>query len=132
MKMLRFLKFVLIGATTSLVYFGLFALLNTIVKLDYKFALSISYVLSILFQFFSNKLFTFQAKDKTVYQFGKFILLVMLNYLLTLLIVTFFVSYEKFSPYMGIVISIGVTFITSYFFSKNWVYKSGEKNAVTA
>ena len=85
---LRFLKFLAVGLTTMLVQFSSFALMWDIFHLPQRLSVSISYVSAVTFHFFSNRVFTFQAGNASVYrQLFKYIIVTCLNYVITIVVV---------------------------------------------
>ena len=120
----KLLHFLTVGVLTAIVYFSLFTILWKWLGLNYKIAVSISYCLSVAFQFFSNRHLTFHSTHENVlYQAAKFGGLLAINYLLTISIVTWSVNTLMVSPYLGILISLTVTVITGFSISKLWVFK---------
>lgn len=123
-----FLTFITIGTLTAVVYFSIFTVLWKWMGINYKIAVTSAYLPAISFQFITNRAFTFKNHaDKILHQAAKFMMLVIINYILTILIVTGAVVYLSVSPYSGILLSIGVTVITGFLFSKLWVFRT-EKN----
>lgn len=116
--------FLFVGAVTAAIYFALFTITWKWLHFDYKFAVSIAYILSVIFQFLANRQFTFKSKkENLLYQISKFIVLLMINYIITLIIVITLVNQFLFSPYLAIILSLGITVITGFLLSKLWVFK---------
>lgn len=116
--------FLCVGALTSLLYFGLFGLFWKILTINYSIAVSMAYVLSIIFYFFSNRMFTFKSQAQPVSgQFIKFIGMAILNYVITLIVVYTSVELLTLPPYIGMVFAVGTTTILSYIIAKFWVFR---------
>lgn len=116
--------FLLVGFFTAVIYFLLFSLLWELLHINYKVAVSVGYTSGVLFQFIMNRQLTFKRSDKNIWGQGlKFIVLLVINYILTIYIVSWSVESIHLSPYLGIVISVGVTVFVGFLFSKFWVYK---------
>ena len=119
-----FLRFVAVGLTSAAVNFGSFALFWHLFSWQYQVAVSIAYVLSVITHFFGNRHLTFRGRGQCIKSHvGKYIVMLGLNYLITLAVVTLVVSKLHFSPYIGMVGAIACTVFVSYFLSKNWVFK---------
>lgn len=123
-NLFSFLLFVSIGTITAIIYFTLFTVLWKKLALNYNIAISISYLTSTTFYFFSNRTFTFKSTyDSVSDQLPKFIILISLNYLITLAIVHGTVETLKLSPYLGIIFAAGTTTAINYLISKFWVFQ---------
>lgn len=121
----KLISFLTVGTLTAVVYFSLFTLLWRWLHLHYKIAVSISYCVAVMFQFFSNRHVTFKsAQENVLYQAFKFGVLLIINYILTIVIVTWSVNTLRVSPYLGIILSLTITVFTGFFISKCWIYKT--------
>jgi putative flippase GtrA len=120
--------FVVIGALTAIIYFSLFNLFFQKFKLNYKISFSIAYILSIGFYFFTNRKYSFQEhKSKLQPQLVKYIAMIGINYLITLLILQIIVKILLLSPVFGLVLAAGITFLISYILSRFWVFSKKQK-----
>lgn len=120
-----FLLFALFGLLTATVYFGTLAILLEVVHVEYRWAVSVSYLTGVLFNFSTNRVITFKHRELSGIhrQILKYSILVAINYLLTILIVIFTVETLCLLPYIGVVFSMGATLITGYILSRFWVFK---------
>jgi len=119
----KYLKFASVGAATAGIYFSILALLLEIIKTDYKLGVSVAYTVSVVFQFLANKYFTFESRSKNIaHQFSRFLVLLLLNYVLTMLIVRYVVENLGFNPYIGVAASVPVIFVTGFVLSRYWIY----------
>ena len=126
----KYFRFALVGATTAAIYFTVLAFFLEILKADYRLGVSVSYTVSVAFQFLANKYFTFESRSKNIaHQFSRFLVLLLLNYLLTILIVRYVVENLGFNPYIGVIASIPVIVVTGFLLSRYWIYtdKSGSE-----
>ena len=122
------LKFGLVGATTAAIYFLVLAFHLEIIRANYNIAVSIAYAVSVIFQFLANKYFTFESKTKNIaHQFSKFLVLLIVNYLLTILVVRYIVETVGYSPYIGVIASIPLIVVTGFLLSKYWIYTGAGK-----
>jgi putative flippase GtrA len=123
-----FLVFSLVGAATAGLYFLSLAVLLEILTVDYRVAVTISYLLGVTFQFLANKLLTFRNTELmgTIPQLFRYAAVAAFNYVLTMLIVLFTVEKLHQPPYLGVLISVGVTVIVGYLLSKHWIFAQAE------
>lgn len=124
-KYKQVISFLTVGLLTAVIYFSLFTMTWKWLQIDYKVAVSISYISAAIFQFISNRNVTFKSREENIiYQLSKFIVLLIINYILTLIIVIGLVNKLSVYPYFAILISIGVTVISGFLLSKLWVFKT--------
>lgn len=121
------LKYLAVGAAVFVLYFFLIYLFITICKLEYLFGVSIAYVVAVSSHFALNKVYTFRAKGHTRSEIAKYITLLFVNYVVTMVTVYLSVELLDLSSYLGVVFSIMITFFTGYFASKMWVFNGGLK-----
>lgn len=120
-----FSLFAILGLTTAGIYFGTLALLLSVAHVEYKVSVSLGYFMGVLFNFTANKVITFKQRNLVDIhrQLLRYLVLVVVNYLLTASIVV--VTVEKFglSPYIGVVFSMAATLVSGYLLSRLWVFK---------
>lgn len=118
-----------IGAFSALINLLIFALLYDVFHIDYKFAVTISYFAAVLFNFISNRQITFNGSDQhVILHLCKYLIMIALNYLLTLFIVHFVVTKLSLTPYIGVIVSIIVTAFIGFTLSKFWIFKQEKVN----
>ena len=119
-----FLVFSLVGAATAGLYFLSLAALIEILAVDYRVAVTFSYLLGVTFQFSANKLLTFKNRKLmgTIPQLFRYAAVAASNYVLTMLIVLFTVEKLHQPPYLGVLISVGVTVMVGYLLSRHWIF----------
>lgn len=117
-------KFGLVGFGTAVIYFALMWFLDSILGLHYKIGVSIAYIVSTTFHFFANRHFTFSASEGNQgSQLMRYLMLWLVNYLLTMAVVSFCVEAIKLSPYLGVCLAVLLTTTTGFILSRNWVFK---------
>lgn len=121
-KKLSFLSFLTIGILTAVINFTSFGFFWKFINLDYKIAVSIAYILSVVFHFTANRNVTFKQQGECRYQVPKYLSIVLLNYVLTMTVMYVVVEIAQLSPYVGSVAAIGVTIATGYIMLRNWVF----------
>jgi len=118
------LKFLLVGLTTAGVYLSLFSIFWRVFDLSYSMAVSIGYILSIIFYFYAQRHFTFCSADKPLSkQIFKFSAMTGINYFLTIVIVRATVENLVLSPYIGIFFATVITTISNYAISRFWIFQ---------
>lgn len=121
----EFLTYLVVGGLTALIYFGFIALSVEILKLDYRVGVSVAYVLAVSFHFVVNRKFTFRAADHQIIQQSvRYFGVLLVNYLITIGVVWFFVGRLGMATYLGAAMSIVVTVGVGYFASKFWVFRN--------
>lgn len=117
-------SFISVGASSALLYFFFSILLYKLFNLEYHFAVSVAYILSVTFYFFANRNLTFKAAEGNKRnQLFKFILTLVLNYSITMFIITLLVNKFDLSPIIGSFFAVLITIWTSFFLSKYWIFK---------
>jgi putative flippase GtrA len=121
--------FLLVGALSATVNLASFAFLWQYCGLNYQIAVSIAYTLSVALHFVANRKLTFQS-DHTYFllQMPRYFTMLFINYLITLGITRLVVETLHLTPYLGIVLSIGVTMNVSYLMLRYWVFPRIIKN----
>lgn len=116
-----FLRFVLVGGATALLYFSVFWLTFTVGGWASLPAISLSYSISTLFHFFANQAFTFGVRfsPRSILRYA---VLWLINYLVTVVIVYACETLLGLSPYFGVCFAVGVTTLISFNVARHWVY----------
>ena len=121
-----FLFYCLAGGLSALVYFCFFSLLWQMIHMNYKIAVSIAYVMSVVVHFTMNRRLTFRGHGKNLRKhLMKYSVMILINYLITMLVVHMVVEKIHLSPYFGVVAAIGATVMSGYLMAKYWVFKTG-------
>jgi len=121
---------VAVGFSNTLLYVSMFQVLWRLLHLNYKFAVTGAYLVAVTFHFSMNRMVTFQNnKGRLHHQIPKYVIMILINYLLTLGVVEVTVVVMLFSPDVGMLFSIAVTLMTGYLISKYWVFYSGDRRA---
>lgn len=121
---LAFLKFGIVGAITAAIYFLVMWVADSMLGLSYIVAVSVAYFVSTAFHFLANRHFTFRSEgEQHGHQIIRYLVMWLLNYLITIVVVS--VSVERFllSPYIGVCISVVFTVFIGYVLARYWVFK---------
>jgi putative flippase GtrA len=117
------LLFLFVGTISAAVNIGSFAILWKFFRINYQFAVSVSYVLSVILHFLVNRKLTFEG-DHTHFlmQMPRYLTMIIVNYLITLGVTRMVVELLHLTPYLGIIFSISVTINVSYLMMRYWVF----------
>lgn len=117
------IMFLTVGTISAVINFSSFAFFWNFLHIHYQVAVSISYILSVIFHFNVNRRFTFKSHGRNFHRhLAKYLIMILISYLTTLAIMHIVVEIFKFSPYVGIVASIGTTVGMNYMLAKFWVF----------
>lgn len=117
------ITFLGVGLLTAIVYLSLVHFLTETCQFNYHIGVTIGYVISIVIYFFANRTFTFKNNDDKIgHQFIRFLMMVSVNYIITLMIVHYSVEYLQLKAYIATIISIIATTIFNYIIAKSWVF----------
>jgi len=121
----RFSRFVLVGLATAAIYFALFAILEGLLRWDYRLAVSLAYVAGVAFHFIANRNVTFNGKGGRIgWQLMRYGAVAAINYAVTILITAAVVEVLRLSPYLGVVAAVATTTVSGYFLFRDWVFRS--------
>lgn len=120
---LQLIKFIIVGLTTSGIYFACFHLFFAVIQFDYRIASSIAYAITICSHFLLHRKFTFVAVEQNLAMNGwKYLSMLALNYAIMLAVMWFSVSILGCSPYLGLIFSTAITAGISFFMMKYFVF----------
>ncbi|WP_456058207.1 GtrA family protein [Campylobacter hominis] len=117
----KLIKYLLVGVLNTIICFGIiFRLMFTGISPEisnlsgYSIGIVISYIL--------NKIFTFQSKTKSKIEFIKFILAMLMAYILNFITLKICLSLS-INPYISQIFTGGIYTISGFLLSKFWVFK---------
>ena len=121
---MRLLRFLLVGGLAAIVQFGTLALCLQFLQVEYRLSAAFAYLASVVFHFTANRYFTFRLCGfPKVAEFLRYILVVFLNFILTMITTVLVVKVVKLSPYLATAFSIAITVGFTFIFSKYWIFK---------
>jgi len=129
----EFFKFSIVGATGTIVDFGIYSMLKNVIGIYYIYATALSVFLAILNNFYLNKYWTFKKgqSGRTKTEYAKFFIVSAINYLLNIGITYYIVEYTKlesifgnFEDYFAKAVAIAIVLFSNYFGNKFWTFKS--------
>lgn len=123
-----FFLYILVGGLSTVINYGLFSLCYGIFKTHYQVALTIGYFSGAFFNFSANRYVTFQSHNNAAHtQLIKYIIVMFSNYFANLGLAHIGVEYLKLSPYLAVLIALGIMVCITYFASKYWVFTTDSK-----
>jgi len=118
-----FTKYFIIGCiNTALSFILLWNLLGN-KDISYSIAMVYVYLFGLIFQYLANKFFTFNSMKFNFYELLRYICLILINYFLSVFILTISLDFFKVSIFVASSISAATVVVSSFFFSLIWVYK---------
>lgn len=119
----EFIKFIVVGMLTAIIYVSCFHLFYGIAHFDYRIAASIAYGVTLCSHFLLHRTFTFAARGQKVFHnIWKYVLMLLSNYISLLLLMWACVSMMNVSPYIGIIASTSITIMLNFFMLKHFVF----------
>lgn len=117
-------KYLTVGLLTMMIQMSFTALNIEILEMDYSVGVGLAYFGAVCFHFFANRKFTFSVSHKNWYrQLPRYIVLLLTNFIITIVIVTFLVENLYASAYLSTLVAIAVTVGIGFMASKIWVYQ---------
>ena len=116
-------KFCLVGFGTFILNLGFVWIFFDLIGFGYKLSITCAYVLTTITHFFLNKFFTFKSVSEGIVLHGvKYILMLLMNYLITIGISAVIVGFFKQTPYISITFSTLFIASFSYLFMRHFVF----------
>lgn len=116
-------RYILVGGFVFFLYFSLIYLFVDHLEIYYPISISISYVIAVVSHFSLNKIFTFPDSDVgSWHQVLRYMVVLCMNYGVTIGVVWLLVERFYQSPYLGACIGIVLTTATGFVASKYWVF----------
>lgn len=120
---IQLLKFGLIGLSTFIVFYSIFHFSFKCLLVDYRISISLAYLISILFHYSCQRFFTFGGGGNFVNSSWRYLLMLLLNYLITLTIAWIIVEALHYSPSLAPFASTAFTTGMNFFMMKYFVFK---------
>ena len=104
-------------------YFSLIYFFVDLLKFHYSVGITCAYAMAVAIHFLLNRSFTFSAsKGPVLAQLLKYLVLLVINYITTILTVSLFVEVLISSAYLGACVGIVLTTLSGYIASKYWIF----------
>ncbi|MHB1864844.1 MAG: GtrA family protein [Candidatus Saccharimonadales bacterium] len=122
----KFIRYLFVGGTTFIIDLGLLSILKIEFKVNIALATSVAYWVSIIYNFFLNRWWSFSITEKTnlsrhAVTYG---ILLGFNYLFTVIFVSIGSHYMSFIIAKVIVVLISMTW--TYYIYKNYIFTKKE------
>jgi putative flippase GtrA len=119
--------FLTVGLTSAAVNFFVFFSCWNVLAANYLIASSLAYVLAVVTHFLGNRNFTFKSGHvQLLPQLKRYMLMLSVNYVISMLVITACVERLRLSPYIGLMAAIGLTVGLGFIVSRQWVFKINE------
>jgi putative flippase GtrA len=124
----HFIIFLFVGGITTLVYYVTFYSSFYFLNQQYfKLSVTIAYFTSVIIHYLGNRYLTFKSIEQPIaLQLWKYLLLLLINYFITLVVTVISKSYLGISPSLSILMAVVCTIWVSYILSHYWVFKMNE------
>lgn len=136
-KYKEIINYLIFGVLTTLVnlivkYLLLFTILNADNAVQLQIAIIISWVIAVLFAYFTNRKYVFESSEKNkIKEFVNFVIARISTLLLEMLIMWFFVTFLKLNTDLWVVIFTLISqvaiIVGNYILSKLFVFKKVDK-----
>ncbi len=102
---------------------------ESILKIDYRIAVSLAYAASVAAHYLLNRYFTFaHARSAAVPgQLARYAVLVGMNYVINLVVVMACVEWLGWPSAGGVVLSMPITLVAGYMLARHWVFAPASK-----
>jgi putative flippase GtrA len=118
------INYLIVGGMTTLVSIVIYALFTKCFHVNYMIANVISWVISVLFAYVTNRIFVFKSKSENIileiYQFFKYRVF---SFLIEILLMYIFVELINIDDMISKVIVQVIVIVLNYVFSKLFVFK---------
>jgi len=123
------IKFVIVGALTFGLNIMLVWFFYSFSSIQYQRSISYAYVLTTCVHFFLNRIFTFGRGEQSIAHHGlKYVVMLSVNYSITLGVTTLMVDVFQTTPYVGIVFSTVCVAFSSFGLMRFFVFPHSKVN----
>ena len=96
--------------------------------MEYRISVSIAYFIAAICHFLSNRIFTFAAQNQPLMsQIIRYFILLLVNYAITLCLISFMVSQLDISHYKSAFVALVTTVVVGYLASKLFIFNKNEQ-----
>lgn len=122
----QFLKFSIVGGTSAMINFFILFVFTQWVGVWYLYSSIIAYILSAIFNFIFNKLWTFRNKERgrvIIHQVVKFSLVISVGLTINTFIIYLLTESQGLDYRISWVFATGVVTIWNYSFNRFWTFR---------
>lgn len=120
-NIIPFFVFCLVGGTSAIVDISSLYCLSNVLDISDFVSISISYLLGLIVNYYLHTYFTFK-KSASKSNLIKFIIVVCINYIITISLVSILVNVLLVGLILSKVITLPIIAVTGFLLSKLWVY----------
>ncbi len=128
LKYEEIIKYLIVGFFTTIVSILTYALFSKVLNINYLISSILSFVLAVLFAFFTNKFFVFKSTSRdlkeTFIELFNFVKYRLITLVIDLLLMIIFVSFLNIDDLIAKIFILIIVAILNYIFSKLFVFKS--------
>lgn len=121
------LGYLFFGVATTLVNMGVFFICNNALHIEYLVSNTISWFVSVLFAFVTNKYFVFESKHENKAAFFKEMFLFywyrILSFIIDMGMMILLIEYIHINDFWAKIVTQVVVVVLNYFFSKLFIFK---------
>lgn len=118
------INYLIVGVMTTLVSIGTYAICTKCLNINYMIANIISWIISVLFAYITNRIFVFKSESKKIileiYQFFKYRIF---SFVIEIFLMYVFVELINIDDMISKIIVQIIVIILNYVFSKLFVFK---------
>lgn len=116
-------KFGLVGIIGFILNYFFVWLFYGVFVLDYRIAVTLAYIVTAIIHFMLNRTFTYRANGASmVHHAWKYVVMLAINYMISLFTSIITVEICGLSPYFGIVFATAIMMCSNFFFMKYFVF----------
>ena len=119
----KFLRFLIVGVSNLLVFFIFYYILEFVWD-NYQLSNIVAFIISSLNGYFWNKNWVFNNKKGSTFVIIKFYIVYMITWLLSALLLYFWIEILKISKNIAPIINLFITTPINYLLNKLWVFKN--------
>lgn len=121
-------SYLVFGVLTTIVNIVSYAFLIKIAHMDYKLAVTVAWFVSVLFAFFTNKVYVFNSKTKKlsvlVKEIFSFVLFRIFSLVIDLVLMILFVEWLELEDLLSKIIANIFVIVINYVASKYFIFKT--------
>jgi putative flippase GtrA len=119
-------RFGLVGISTFFLNYCCVWLFYGLIALDYRFAVTLAYIITVVAHFLLNRMFTYnKGESHIIGHIGRYGVMLAINYAITISVSIATVEVCGLSPYIGVIFATGATACSSFFLMKDFVFSYG-------
>lgn len=122
----QFVKFAIVGASSTVIDWGIFYLLDFTLGVYYLTAKVLSFSIAVINSFIWNRHWTFRSTNPNKRQeFIKFLIIALVGLTINALIMYFSVTIYHTRKIVGLIFATGITTFWNFLVNKFWTFKDG-------